>query len=1064
MPPRKTTPTLAATTASYRHPAARALVRPEAGAQTRFKKKKPTAAYRYDSSLAPEMQWDAQNPAREQGEARIAELEAALAKLATRPDDGAALHAARQALADLKALSRPFLNWAGKAEHLSFDVPTLPLFIHERLSTQAILDSVKRFEASGQLAFEGFFGHPERSLPEQLRLAYEHPNGWQNRMVLGDSLVAMNSLLHYENMGGQVQMIYIDPPYGVKFGSNFQPFVRKRDVAHNDDEDFTREPEMVKAYRDTWELGLHSYLTYLRDRLLLARDLLTESGSVFVQISDENLHHVREVMDEVFGDGNYVGQFMFRKTGGQSVNLVPSTYDFILHYAKQKSCVKFSPLFMFKEAGEDGAKQYVWCESPDRQTIRRMTDDELDNPKSLPSGWRVFRPGPLTSPGANANDHVITLQGRKFSAGANRHWSLGPESTERLDKLGRVMIIGNTPCSKLYLDDFPVSPLKNVWPDTGGSGFSEKPLYVVQTDSLAIQRCILMTTDPGDLVLDPTCGSGTTAYVAEQWGRRWITIDTSRVPLALARQRLLTATFKYYELKEPSRGPAGGFVYREKKNRKGEHVGGIVPHITLGSIANNEPPKYEVLVDRPEEQSGITRVCGPFVFEATIPTASNFGGESPSPLTPLPEGEGDKFVDRMIEVLRASPVLHLPGGKTVPLDGIRRPAKTLYLCAEAIQLPSPAGRGVGGEGKTPPLPADMLEFARGLRKTQTDAENLMWSLLRDRRLGGWKFRRQHPVPPYVLDFYCHDAQLAIELDGGQHNEASEHVRDEKRTAWLAQQGIRVLRFWNNQVLAETQAVLEAIWNALVGIYPSPPAPLPGGEGSGVPSPPAPLPGGEGNVSVALLFGPEHGPVAEVAVLNAWQEATAKGFAHLYVIGFAIEPKARQAIDEYSAMGMPTTYVQATPDILMGDLLKNMRSSQIFSVCGQPDVAVREVPPPEGAIPNQAYYEVKLNGLDVFDPVTMEIDTRTGLDVPAWFLDTDYNGMVFRVCQAFFPRTQSWDNLKRALKADFDESVWAHLAGDGSTPFAAGQHKQIAVKVIDDRGNELMVVRKLEERK
>ena len=213
--------------------------------------------------------------------------------------------------------------------------------------------------------------------------------------------------------------------------------------------------------------------------------------------------------------------------------------------------------------------------------------------------------------------------------------------------------------------------------------------------------------------------------------------------------------------------------------------------------------------------------------------------------------------------------------------------------------------------------------------------------------------------------------------------------------------------------------------------------------------------------MALLFGPEDGPVAEIAVLQAWQEATAKAFTHLYVIGFAIEPKARQSIGEYSDMGMPTTYVQATPDILMGDLLKNMRSSQIFSVCGQPDVAVRTIATPEGGIASQSYYEVQLRGLDVFDPVTMDLDTRSGLDVPAWFLDTDYNGLVFRVCQAFFPRTQAWDNLKRALKADFDESVWAHLAGDTSTPFNVGQHRQIAVKVIDDRGNELMVVKKLE---
>jgi adenine-specific DNA-methyltransferase len=930
MPPRKTTPTLAATTASYRHPAARALVRPEAGAQTRFKKKKPTAAYRYDASLAPEMQWDAQNPAREAGEARIAELEAALAKLATRPDDGDALHAARQALADLKALSRPFLNWAGKAEHLSFDVPTLPLFIHERLSTQAILDSVKRFEAGGQMSFEGFFGHPERSLPEQLRMAYEHPNGWQNRMVLGDSLVAMNSLLHYENMGGQVQMIYIDPPYGVKFGSNFQPFVRKRDVAHNDDEDLTREPEMVKAYRDTWELGLHSYLTYLRDRLLLARDLLTESGSVFVQISDENLHHVREVMDEVFGAGNCVSVISFAKTTSASGDLLASVNDFLLWYAKDRSRLKYNQIYLSR-LGE-GWVNYDYVKTAGGE-CRRMTPEERQDWGKLPDDSVVYRRDNITSqrPAGDGDVRSFEFEGKVYRPGKGT-FKTDLKGLQNLATAGRLEGYGVTLSYRRFVSDFPYMPLNNQWTDTQTGGYAEARFYVVQTTAKAIQRCILMTTDPGDLVLDPTCGSGTTAYVAEQWGRRWITIDTSRVPLALARQRLLTATFKYYELKEPGRGPAGGFVYREKKNRKGEHVGGIVPHITLGSIANNEPPKYEVLVDRPEEQSGITRVCGPFVFEATIPTASNFGADDENGCRPASADfsaeAAEGFVDRMIEVLRASPVLHLPGGKTVPLDGIRRPAKTLYLCAEAVVRPQ-------------------ADLAAALE--DADAAN-----------GGLALRQGEPV--------------------------------------------------------------------------------------------------------ALLFGPEHGPVAEVAVLNAWQEATAKGFTHLYVIGFAIEPKARQAIDEYSAMGMPTTYVQATPDILMGDLLKNMRSSQIFSVCGQPDVAVREVPPPEGSIPNQAYYEVKLNGLDVFDPVTMEIDTRTGLDVPAWFLDTDYNGMVFRVCQAFFPRTQSWDNLKRALKADFDESVWAHLAGDSSTPFAAGQHKQIAVKVIDDRGNELMVVRKLEERK
>ena len=952
--PAAATPQAAAHTASYQHPEAKALIRPEAGAQTRFKKRKPAATWRYDSSLAPELQWDASHPAREQGEAHIATLQAAMAQMQASLADlqtqlktasaglpaaelqallgdaqarmaqlqAEPLRSARDAAAALQALSRPFLNWAGKAEHLSFEVPTLPLFIHERLSTQAILNSVAGHKAVQQGDWiNDFFGHPERTLPEQLMKAYEHPNGWQNRMVLGDSLVVMNSLLHFENLGGQVQMIYIDPPYGVKFGSNFQPFVRKRDVAHNDDEGFTREPEMVKAYRDTWELGLHSYLTYLRDRLLLARDLLTQSGSVFVQISEENCHHVRELLDEVFGADNFCSQIAFRKTTGAGSSLLDSTYDLLLWFARDINRVKYRAQYLQRTVQDDENLRFVELHDGTR---RKMSAIEASGVVELPEGSRAFRPNPITNqrPAQGTDLREYQFEGKTYKPGAGT-FRTDRAGLDRLAKQRRLMGVGNTLTFLRYLDDFPYKPTNNIWDDTRQSGFGADKLYVVQTASNVVQRCMLMTTDPGDLVLDPTCGSGTTAVVAESWGRRWITIDTSRVPLALARQRLLTSTYTFHALKEAARGPAGGFVYKEKKNRKGEHVGGIVPHITLGSIANGEPPKYEVLVDRPEPLPGITRVCGPFVFEATIPTASNFDGETP-PADPQRDAAQD-FITRMVEVLRSSPVLHLAGGKTVQLSGIRRPAKTLYLSAEA-----------------------MVDTASGMDAALADADQ---------------------------------ANGALALKQGE--------------------------------------------------------------------------------PVALLFGPEDGPIAEVTVLNAWQEATAKGFTHLYVIGFAIEPKARQSIGEYSAMGMPTTYVQATPDILMGDLLKNMRSSQIFSVCGQPDVRLGAVPAPEGASNNEIHYQVKLQGLDVFDPVTMDLDTRSGLDVPAWFLDTDYNGMVFRVAQAFFPRTQAWDNLKRALKTDFDDSVWAHLAGDTSTPFSAGQHGQIAVKVIDDRGNELMVVKKLE---
>ncbi len=914
-------------------------MRPEVGTQAQFKKKKPPKTYRYDSSLSPALDWDAKNPAREQGEALIAQLEQHIQELRTAstssPSMGEgrgegevakALRQAEETLRRLKALSKPFLNWAGKAERLSFDVPTLPLFIHERLSTKAIIETLVGHKTDKQLDMYDLFGDPRHSITDQVLKAYEYPDQWVNRMILGDSLVVMNSLLHYEGLGGQVQMIYMDPPYGVKFGSNFQPFVKKRDVTHNDDEDMTREPEMVQAYRDTWELGLHSYLTYMRDRLLLARDLLTPSGSIFVQISDENLHHVREVMDEVFGAENFVSLIAFAKTTGFAGKRLSSVADFILWYAKDFSCIKYHQLYRPKEAGDEGASKY------------RPIGTIEATPKGKFDPSRLATSADLTSQGASqASEQEFEFGGRKWRPPVGLHWKTTVEGLNRLADAGRIIVEGNSLRYIRFLDDFPVFPVANIWSDIGGiQNRTEGKLYVVQTAALAIQRCILMTTDPGDFVLDPTCGSGTTVYVAEQWGRRWITIDTSRVPLALARQRLLTGTFPWYELKDEQRGPAGGFVYKRKQNKKGEEVGGIVPHITLKSIANNEPPKEEILVDRQEQQSGITRVTGPFCFEATVPTPVDWEDESPSPQPSSFEGEGyGSFVDRMLEVLRKSPVLRLEGNKTVTFKSVRPPAKTLSLSAEAL-----------------------------------------------------------------VDATAH----------GQNPSLSEEIDEAEERS-----GRRL-----------------------------------------------PLSG----KLVALVFGPENGAVSEKLVYEAAREAHAKSYTHLYVIGFAIQPNARTLVEKCDdVVGVPATYVQATPDLMMGDLLKNMRSSQIFSVCGQPEIVVQKIkspsPQPSPSRGEGVYYQVELLGLDVFDPVTMEVVHRTGDDVPAWFLDIDYNDLCFHVSQAFFPRTGAWNNLKKALRGEYDESVWDHLSGTTSAPFPAGEHKQIAVKVIDDRGNELLIVKRLD---
>ncbi|HEY9515444.1 MAG TPA: site-specific DNA-methyltransferase, partial [Gemmatimonadaceae bacterium] len=529
---------------TYRYPDSEAPMRPEVGTQAEFRKKKPPAAYRYDSSLAPALDWDGQNPAREQGESLIRQIR-----------EATSLEEAKRAAEELARLGRPFLDWAGKAERLSFDVPTLPLFVHERLSTKAILETLTRHKKDQQTDIFDLFGDPQHSITDQVLRAYEHRDEWVNRMILGDSLVVMNSLLHYEGMGGQVQMIYIDPPYGVKFGSNFQPFVRKRDVKHNDDGDMTREPEMVQAYRDTWELGLHSYLTYLRDRLLLARELLTPSGSVFVQISDENLHHVREVMDEVFGAENFIACINFRTMTPLESGQLESVFDYIIWYGRDKGQLKYRNLFEPKPLQgnvefkflDDGAGSY-----------RELSREELAQPGGKYDVLRVFKRSALESSGYTRScTFPFTFDGKSFDPRRGKSWRTNRDGMDRLRERDRLFVLGSKLYFKLYYADFPFTSLQNSWTDTV-AGYSEGKLYVVQTHAKVVQRCLLMTTDPGDLVLDPTCGSGTTAYVAEQWGRRWMTIDTSRVPLALARQRLLTATFPWYELKDDSRGPGAG--------------------------------------------------------------------------------------------------------------------------------------------------------------------------------------------------------------------------------------------------------------------------------------------------------------------------------------------------------------------------------------------------------------------------------------------------------------------------------------------------------------------------
>lgn len=494
----------------------------------------------------------------------------------------------------------PQLQWAGKAEHLSFDVPTVSLHVHERIDPCTIIEATRKRKAE-ELQYQQLSLFHTLAENPPIREAiefYKHKHGWSNRLVAGDSLLVMNSLLEKEGLAGQVQMIYFDPPYGIKYGSNFQPFVNKRDVKDGKDEDLNQEPEMIKAFRDTWELGIHSYLTYLRDRLLLSRELLSESGSIFVQISDENIHRVRLLMDEVFNEDNFVGLIALGKTSGLGSKLLYGVFDFLIWYARDLPKIKYRQLYYIKRPGEEGATKYDLVVLPDG-ALRPATRDEVYGTNPLPSGTELCALGDLRSQGNELLEFVF--EGKKYIGG----WKTNLLGMERLVQKKRIVVQGNTLRYIRRLSDFPASPITTNWYDVGGiQSRTDGKIYVVQTSTTALEHCVLMTTDPSDLVVDPTCGSGTTAFVAEQWGRRWITCDTSRVAITLAKQRLMTALFDYYELAHTEEGVGSGFKYK------------TVPHVTLKSIANNEPPAQETLYDKPRVDNNRARVSGPFTVEA----------------------------------------------------------------------------------------------------------------------------------------------------------------------------------------------------------------------------------------------------------------------------------------------------------------------------------------------------------------------------------------------------------------------------------------------------------------
>ena len=501
----------------------------------------------------------------------------------------------------------PQLQWAGKEERTSFEIPTVSLHVHERMDPHTVIDAVcKQTEDPRQLSL---FSTPTENPPIRQAIEfYQHRQNWTNRLIAGDSLLVMNSLLEKEGLGGKVQTIYIDPPYGVKYRSNFQPFVSQPSPAGDDqDKNLTAEPEQIRAFRDTWELGIHSYLAYLRDRLLLAYDLLHESGSCFVQIGDENIHRVGMIMDEIFGAENRIATITYATTGGSSAKTLPQVADYILWYARDARKVKYRQLYESLDMREK-VEQFGWSAGVElpNGTCRRLTRKERFDPDQyLPKRARIYQRVSLSS-------QVVSTTGRSdpyewnertFPCPPDRHWSISKEGMDRLaelecldDSAGEATLRW-----KHYEEEVPGRRINNLWSDKASERTKR---YVVQTAIKPIQRCILMTSDPGDLVLDPTCGSGTTAYIAEQWGRRWITCDTSRVAIAVAKQRLLTAFYDYYELAHPNEGVGAGFCYRSVKT--------VSPKI----LGYDEEPNQTVLYDQPHKDGRKMRVAGPFTVEA----------------------------------------------------------------------------------------------------------------------------------------------------------------------------------------------------------------------------------------------------------------------------------------------------------------------------------------------------------------------------------------------------------------------------------------------------------------
>ncbi|MFH1466937.1 MAG: site-specific DNA-methyltransferase [Pseudomonadota bacterium] len=904
-----------------------------------------------------------------------------------------------RALVDAVRRADPWQEWAGKREKKRVEVDPVALHIHERVSARAILQVAAR-----QAPQRSLFADPEQSYREAVQF-YQHDVGWANRLILGDSLAVMSSLAVRENLAGKVQMIYIDPPYGIRFSSNFQPVVGERDVKDKDS-DLTREPEVVKAFRDTWELGVHTYLSYLRDRLRVAHGLLAETGSVFVQIGDENVHRVRLVLDEVFGPANCMAEIVVQKTGGLGTSGLKTVVDYILWYAKDKPRCKYRQLHLGKQVGigQGSGERYDQAEFPDGAR-RPLSRQEKDDPALIPRVARPFQLTRLSSDEYRPNTTVeYRFQGRAYLPGVSAHWKTTPEGLDRLNGSNRIQSTGKTIRYVRFIDDFPAYEITNIWTDVGGS---PQKVYVVQTSPAVIQRCLLMTTDPGDLVIDPTCGSGTTAYVAEQWGRRWIAIDSSRVALFVARQRMLTATYDFFRLCDPSRGVGGGFVNK------------TVPHVTLGGIAQNKA--LDPIIEAHAPVLGACLAALNAALGTVTPDVRQalehkllVKSRARDPDDPVTDADTRRWKlpkDRWQEW-------------EVPFDTDPDWPQPLQDALVAFRT---AWRAKMDEVKA-------CIDRSGDQEVLVDQPEIDRKILRVSgpfTVEGVEPAAQTLDEPSPIE--APEGSLPLFAADGGPEICTEAVNLEA----YVEKMLRLLRSDGVRFMDNKQVQFESLERRNGGVL--------HGEGEWVL--------GEGEPRrVAICIGPQYGPVTARAVDQAIHAAARAGFDDLVMAGFAFDAEATGRIEDDLDPVVRTHLAHIRPDVQMEDLLKDSPASQIFTVFGSPRSRIEAVGGGE--------YVAHMEGMDVYDPLSNAL-IPTGADkVAAWFLDIDYDGRTFCVSQAFFPDRSAWAKLARALKGTVEEGAFEQFSGKESMRFTPGPSRRVAVKVIDPRGNEVMRVHDL----